>query len=381
MKTVQKTIDPAPLVEAVSGINNAGNRAIIACVSLGIPVYVRVPSEVMLRVRGIKSPEESNGEWSADSFEDVDQKFDLALSQGDELVSEIRLVRVPASDLSALSDGRTPRRGVFKNCGLVRTPIGPISLEDLEDFWNQRDRYCLVEFDTCRVVRPQGAFLVPDDIAIEAEKLLIDIRDIERVREKVLATLDKEDPWGHRVEAPVVFLIYRAACYFADKKFTAKNVEQWLVEQDKETGYFEKKSKALEYAAQLINRNPRKKQVEMHPTLTLGMLDNAKTGRSYIDDVASNRLRLLLLATDCWIHDKNEPDEEPYLTKGLWKFLHSLGFTTPADTRVVKGKERSNYNPSRATNETSNWECQVGYLWQIIENGRSECREPWASGS
>lgn len=381
MKDLPMMIEPTPLVEAVCGINNAENRAITACVSSGISVYVRVPSELMLRVRGIKSAESRSSEWDANVADNANQEFGLALSDDEKLVGEISFLKVPFSDLSLLTVGSPLKRGVFKHCGVARYPIGPIPLEDVEDFWNQRDQYCLVQFDKCRVVRRQGAFLVPDDICIEAENLCIDIQDVERVRAKVRDVLDKEDPWGHRHEAPVVFLLYRAACFFSDKNATAKDVEQWLLEQDRETRYFEKKGKALEYAAQLINRNPKKWQVETSPTLTLAVLNNSKTGKSYVDDVASNRLRLLLLATDYWIHDKNKPAEEPFLTNGLWKFLRSLGFTIPADTGVSKGKNRSAYDPSKPINKTSKWECQVAYLWQIINNGHSDCREPWASGS
>jgi hypothetical protein len=161
-------------------------------------------------------------------------------------------------------------------------------------------------------------------------------------------------------------LIYRAAQHFADKKYSFKAAKEWIREND-EKGLFEAREKALDYAARLINRNPTKKSVESAKVLRVDKITHNETGKDYTESAASNRLRLLHLATDCWIHDKKFPSA-PFLPKkgGLWAYLRGLGFKTPEDTGVVKGKDRS--SKAKDDHVVSAKECQVEYLRWIIES-------------
>ena len=369
MKKEVKRIHPTPLLDAVEGIKNAEARLIDGCISQGIFAYVAIPQEMAALTLGVPGYSGVVTDLADDELGEDGSRILVDYSFVDSLIIDLRLrfVQLAVSDLRLLRDGGEVKNSEFTNGGLM-----PAEISDDKLLSAEKRGYELKAFDRCRIVRhtkssdPFDESNGPVELMIKLGDLLVDRTDVSRIRGGILAALEVEDRWGHRDEAPVVHLIYRAAQHFADKEYTFEAAKDWLQGNDLK-GYFKKKSKALNYAAWLINRDSNKKSVERENTLALKKITENEMGRDYTETIASSRLSLLHLATDCWIRDKKNPDKKPYLPKGgLWEFLQSLGFTTTENTGVVKGKER---NPKAKDDHVTNAkECQVEYLRQIIES-------------
>jgi len=348
-------VQPSTLLDAAEGIADVSGRLFDACISEEIPVYVRIPQHFVAVTLGVAG---HTGVWSDVSGDELGDGSRILVdysSDGEAVVDHrMEFVRVDVSDLERLRDGLTVEQGEFWSGGLLRR--GGASFE-------------LVDFDNCRTAR-RGSLWDTDfglshaAVTIKVSEVFVDLEDVPRVRASLLAEIEIEDRWGHREAAPAVHLIYRAAQYFADKKYSFRAAKEWIRENDVK-GLLEGREKALDYAARLINRNPRKKSAESREVLRIDKITNNEMGKDYRESIASNRLSLLHLATDCWIHDKKHPQNSRLPKGGLPEYLRGLGFTIPDDTGVVKGKER---NPRAQDDHVVNpMECQVEYLRLIIE--------------
>lgn len=396
MESELKPICPARLLDALDGIKQVGRALLDVCIAQEVPVYVRIPSKIQVHIFGHDAFKGGPCvDIDNDPFDDTDRiLIDYSFTDGVIVDARMKFLRLAREDLMQLRDQGQIKLRQFKSGGLVlrgrrpspgserrlptdsqvRLQIMRKRLDGYSEPGQFIDEYELINFDLGRLVYSQppdpvdvfGNGAVEAALRIQNGNLYFDVEDISRMRGWVVARLQVEDRWGHRIDAPVVYLIYQAAKYFSDKAYTAAAAKAWLSENDSQ-GCFSKMSKALDYAAQLINRNPRKKSVENGDKLQLDRIIRNETGNDYTESFASNRLSLLLLATDAWLHDKNNPELEPFLARenGLWEFLKSLGFTTTENTGVVKGKERN--PPPKDNHQTNAWECQVGYLQRIIE--------------
>ena len=165
-----------------------------------------------------------------------------------------------------------------------------------------------------------------------------------------------EDRYGHRVKAPAVLALYQAAKLHAGDKYNEEEIRKLLGSYTPK-GIFN--GKTLDYAVKMVKKGSTRvpQEKDKDGSFEKALLDNGPDG-SYLDDDLSRRVRLFLLATDCWIHRLQ--CERPHKSKSgpLDKILIDLGFTSVENTRVKKGEKRAP-NPN---------ESQVEYLKRIILN-------------
>ncbi|MGH8075227.1 MAG: hypothetical protein ACREO4_14350 [Lysobacter sp.] len=390
MELEPKPICPARLLDAPKGIKQPERALLDACIAHGVSVYVRVPSKVQVHILGHDAFKGGPCiDIDNDPFDDTSRiLIDYSFAGSGVIVdARMKFLRLAKADLILLRDQGQVTLRQFESGGLIWRDRRPATgskqrlsvdsrarlramrrrLDGYVDQCKFDDEYELVNFDLGRLGNSQstgpadllGNSTVEAKLTVKTGNLYFDVDDIPKVRDLVVARLRVEDRWGHRVDAPAVYLIYQAAKHFSDREYTFAAAKTWLSENDTQ-GYFSKMSKALDYAAQLINRNPRKKSADNGDKLQLDRIIKNETGNDYTEIFASNRLSLLLLATDAWLHDKKQPEVDPYLPNGgLWNYLKGLGFTTTENTGVVKENPKGQTNP---------WECQVGYLQRIIEN-------------
>jgi hypothetical protein len=168
------------------------------------------------------------------------------------------------------------------------------------------------------------------------------------------------DRWSHKETAPSVFLMYSAAQKFAGDKYDFNAIKEWLIVADENRVF---KGKIADFAARLIKKDVMIKRKGLKPDrLARDRITNNELGKNYAEDIASDRLSLLHLATDAWLYDKKNPRGNEKIPGGnLRKFLFDLGF------------EDSIKNPK---------ECQVEYLCRVIWNmpsGRHSATEKRAA--
>lgn len=166
-----------------------------------------------------------------------------------------------------------------------------------------------------------------------------------------------KDRYEHRIKAPAVYALYEAAKLYAGDKHNADEIRKQLLSYPK--GVF--RGKILNYAVQIVKKGSARVPLEKDAdgSFEKSLLDN-DLGISYLDDDLSRRVRLLLLATDYWIHHLHCEHPHKSQTAQLDEFLTNVGFTTVETTRVKKGKDEKKFpNPN---------ECQVEYLKRIILN-------------
>lgn len=357
MKVEAKRIHPVPLLDAAEGDEEIQTRLLNECVSQEISVFVAIPHKMVVQTLGMAGHSGVVANLDDDeTYEDSSQPLiDYSSFDSPVIDCRLRFVRLSASDLKQPIELTEVKIGEFTNGGLA--PAG------------MRDRSCyeLKDFGRCRVLRhaeDSDPFGQPSaaELTIRLRDLFVDREDVLRIQGGILAALKSEDRWGHRKEAPIVHLIYRAAQNFSDTEYTFKAAKEWLQSNDI-NGFFVGKGKALDYAARLINRSPNKKSAEAEDGLRLEKITKNETKKDYTESIASNRLRLLHLATDCWVHDRKNLEEKPLLPKGgLWDFLRDLGFKTTEDTKLTGGDGKKKISGNKR-------ECQVAYLEDIIEGG------------
>lgn len=178
--------------------------------------------------------------------------------------------------------------------------------------------------------RDASLLVRPSDLRIFAE-------DFDRVEKFLMEDLRLHDPWNHRIRAPAVFLIYRAARHFAQHPYSAKAALDWLKRHDR-YGLFTGHAKALAYAANLINKNPKQPSIE-GDELALEKIRENELSRDYSDVVCSNRLSLLLLATDVWLEQKADSNLCLLPRAGLSGYLAGLGFPAFKSAKLAKKRE------------------------------------------
>ena len=271
------------------------------------------------------------------------------------IIREIKRVALDPADLRSIRDAGVAVVEGFLHGGLAAGKAGlfPWPFE-----------YCVIRRD---MPNPFGAdkglslpetllegLVFPIEQKIRLEDVFVAAEDAKKLHQ-ALAGEEIQDKWGHKEAAPSVFLIYQAAHEFSEKKHNYKDVARWLMERDKHDVFI---IKVAEFAGRLIKKDLRLKEKGRKPNkLATDKISNNVMGKDYAEAVASQRLSLLHLATDCWIHDKVFPTDQKVLPKGgLAQCLRDLGF-----------------DESEKDAATS----QVGLLTRVIQNqrGRKQLEE------
>lgn len=136
-----------------------------------------------------------------------------------------------------------------------------------------------LEFPTKHTIRFSDLYVSTDDGA--ALKVAVEPKGVT-------------DKWGHKTTAPNVFRLYE----LSQQPYDSTEIENLLIEGDM-SGVF---TKAVATAAARILKVDVRGHVEAG--LKDEMISSNPMGKDYSDPSLSKRMSLLLLATDCWIHDR-----------------------------------------------------------------------------
>ncbi|KAB8173380.1 hypothetical protein FKV24_014145 [Lysobacter maris] len=133
----------------------------------------------------------------------------------------------------------------------------------------------------------------PIPVSLRVTDVLIAVQDVTTLR-ALIGERHVHDKWGHREAAPSVFLAYR----MSQDPYDFKGVMKALIDEDPE-GFFNRA---------IATTMARIMKMDVRPNAEKGIavekIANNGMGKDYSDPNLSKRMSLLLLATDCWIHDE-----------------------------------------------------------------------------
>lgn len=308
------------LLDAVESLENAGDaseRLLELCIEQSITSYINVPlghvAVVYRRVRKeLKRLLFKTGrpvvQFKSDPF----------------IAGHIKYVELDIDNLRGIRDAGAVAVDSFLHGGLEAGKSGllPVPFE-----------YCVIQMDSRHPFSADKGFfpesllegqVYPIERTIRLSDVLIAREDAQALRKLLAAVIEIPDKWGHKEEAPSVFLIYQAAHEFEGKSHNYKAVAEWLMAHDRH-GVFT--VKIAEFAGRLIKKDVRIKQKGLRPSrLAFDKISNNVMKKDYTEAIASDRLSLLHLATDCWIHDRENPLGPKFVPGRLDQLLFDLGF-------------------------------------------------------
>lgn len=330
------------LLSAIEGIDERvhANKLLDLCIEKLVKGYFSVPPGHAAVVYRLVNKQKKQLLFGPD-------ETIITLKKSPAVIREIKRVGLDPADLRNIRDAGVAVVGGFLHGGLA---VGKAGL------FHWPFEYCVIRKD---MPNPFGAdkglslpetllegLVFPIEQKIRLEDVFVAAEDAKRLRQAV-AGEEIQDKWGHKEAAPSVFLIYQAAHEFSEKKHNYKDVARWLMERDKHDVFI---IKVAEFAGRLVKKDLRLKEKDRKPNkLATDKISNNIMGNDYAEAVASQRLSLLHLATDCWIHDKACPADQKVLPYGgLVQYLKDLGFdesdkdTTTSQvgllTRVIKNQ-------------------------------------------
>lgn len=338
------------LLSAIEGIDERvhANKLLDLCIEKLVKSYFSVPPGHAAVVYRLVNKQKKQLLFGPD-------ETIITLKKSPAIIREIKRVGLDPADLRNIRDAGVAVVGGFLHGGLA---VGKAGL------FHWPFEYCVIRKDMPNPFGTDKGLSLPETLLeglvfpieqkIRLEDVFVAAEDAKRLRQAV-AGEEIQDKWGHKEAAPSVFLIYRAAHEFSDKKHNYEDVAEWLMEHDKNEVFT---IKVAEFAGRLIKKDVRIKKKDLKPNrLAIDKISNNEMGKDYSEAVASQRLSLLHLATDCWIHDKSYPANQKALPEGgLDQCLWDLGF-----------------DESEKDATTS----QVGLLARVIQNqrGRKQLKE------
>lgn len=307
------------VIDHSAGID--GQQLLNHCARLGINVFTAVPPGHVVAIRHPpymeRAPSRSRKE-SAQAWR----------STRPWIVPDVRYVQLDPSDVVSLRDAGAVDVREFYHGGLAHMTNGLL----LMDFWS--GLICVERSDPVSP-KPISLFSVrlspynvdPVEQRYGLDDLFVSADDVRRLQREGGVVKDR---WGHKDAAPSVFLVYKAAHYVARNGYNQEKVVEWLQAHD-EQDVFTKK--VAEFAARLIKKDAAiKSSGKTQLEESFRLISDNELGKDYREDIASNRLSLLHLATDTWLHDQKNPSAEPLLPPkgGVRAFLANLGFSDAA---------------------------------------------------
>ena len=336
-----------PLSEVVTDIDDVDDierRVLDLCIAQRVPTFIITPSNTV-----------------AVAYEWVKSEKPILMRVGEAEDGEARTLPVghiypinpvantsvaylglDASDLKEIRDASRITKEWFSS-GLKAHPRGGFERELYEGVSLCRPPH--LDLRAEYPLRPEDAQkrLV---FQVKVADIFVSVDSISMLKRDLRAASSVVDRWGHKEDAPSVFLIYSAAQKFAGAKYDFDAIREWLIANDKNKVF---KGKIADFAARLIKKDVVIKRKKLQPDrIARDKIVKNALGRNYTEDVASDRLSLLHLATDSWLHDKRNPGGSQAIPgRNLRGFLFDLGFEDS-----VKDSQ----------------ECQVAYLCRVIEN-------------
>jgi hypothetical protein len=280
-----------PLLNVGKGLDDSVDlgRLLTLCIEGSVRGYVSVPpGQVVVVYRQVQKQQKRSLFGPETTI--------IGSKRSPAIVREIRQVALDVAELQSIRDvGSTTVEG-FVNGGLAagKTGLFPLPFE-----------YAVIQKDSPnRLGASVGGLLFPEPLLeglvypialkIVVEDVLISDGDAKTLRNSIDNAFEFEDKYGHRNSAPGVFLVYCAA----KGPYDLKSIMDLLLGK-RGNGLFN--IPIAKSITRIIKTDVRK---NANAGMATEKIKDNETGRDYTDPALSIRTSLLLLATDCWIHDR-----------------------------------------------------------------------------
>ena len=206
---------------------------------------------------------------------------------------EIRWICVDENSIKQIRDANiVVLEGHFEG-GLVQTQDGYL--------YCQLD-YCVIRRDLPTLLSPYPEFrpqtltegvVFPTKQEIRFSDLSVSRDDADLLR-KAVGPSEIDDKWGHKQSAPNIYRLYT----LSQEPYNEAEFARRLIASDDSGVFIQAIAKT---AARILKKDVRTHAEER---LCIAKISDNEMGRDYSDTTLSKRMSLLLLATDCWLHDK-----------------------------------------------------------------------------
>lgn len=283
----------SPLLEACvdfDGLLEVGSREVAdlllsLCLERSIRAYFRVP-EGLVAVTYRHVTRDSGRMLLGPG------RGEIAYKHGPMANRSIKYLGLNKVDVQAVRDAGYTTIASFQNDGLtvVEEGLHPISVE-----------YSVIRKDVVPYSHPVllGMYSLrerevdPITVSLRVTDVLVSIQDVATLRH-LIGKRHVDDKWGHREAAPSVFLAYR----LSQDPYDFDGVMKGLIDEDPE-GFFNRAIATTMARIMKIDVRPGAER-----GIVVGKIADNEMGKDYSDPTLSKRMSLLLLATDCWIHDE-----------------------------------------------------------------------------
>jgi hypothetical protein len=294
--TSQSTPGPVQLeplrdvIETLEG-EYSGHKLLSHCIDQNIQTYFPVPPGQVVAVFPYAVKQ------SRRSLFHVEKPYVEVLGQAD-IDRRVKLVVLDGLDLRDIRDKGEVALTEFLCGGLVAGGSGLIYFpfeyavmrKDSPTFFGERHAV-----GSERLFRGQ-VHAVKQDVRLA--DLFVGVDDGQKLR-KLFGPKEVKDRWDHKGLAPSIFRIYSAT----QRPYDADAIRDELLAND-DKGVFILASATA--AASIIKVDVQEKAVK---GFAVHKISDNEVGKDYADPSLSKRMSLLLLATDCWIHDRQCQDE------------------------------------------------------------------------
>lgn len=154
-------------------------------------------------------------------------------------------------------------------------------------------------------------------------------RDDAALLRKAVGPSEIHDRWGHKESAPNVYRMYA----LSQEPYNEAEFVRHLIAMD-DSGVFIKQVAIT--AARILKKEVR---ARAEKGLLVEKISNNEMEKDYYDPELSKRMSLLLLATDCWLHDQALHEESEQLLRPARESV-ALAKEGPTSTDALKKMEK-----------------------------------------
>lgn len=283
-------LEPLHDIARCASIDDARGVLLSLCISKGIRVYFAVPPghvvanhEMALVDRRANFP----------GARPVVKYFGRALIE-----HQIKWIMIDFLGLKQMLDAGSVVLEQHFEGGLVGRGHG-LSFRRLECCVIRRDSPTFLpsDFEPKPVRLTEGA-VFPIKQEVQFRDLFVSRDDAGDLR-KAVQPSEIADKWGHKVSAPHIYRLYS----ISQEALEQEEVERRLIEGD-ESGVFT--LAIAETVARILKVGVRG---HAEKGLNVAAIRDNPLEKDYSDPTLSNRMSLVLLATDCWLHDQAVGEE------------------------------------------------------------------------
>lgn len=336
MKGNGSSLRLVPLLDVITDaddVDDAKGRLLGLCIDKAIPAYIAVPPGYVVfeyRHASIRPPSETmvlSGGY---------QRPMVLHARRPILRRSVSYLRLGNFDLKQIRDARVVVVDQFFSGGLVAQGEG-LGVHPFEYGVASMGRFSYIE---------DGQWIA--DAQIKGNGLTISLSDIYISSEDAIELrrlMEPEDRHNLKGRADGTYLLYWAAFKYAGSNpYDEKGIKSFLRGKDESSVFV---SAVIDVAINMIKKDlSNKKGKPGAKELRTDLVEKNKFGKSYREPFLSDRMCLILYATDCWLHDSElKRTSEDRIVQGIGQI----------NTRTMKFKDKEKAISDFRQNEVSSF--------------------------